>query len=119
IAVRRVEKLFCKNERAVVELALPRAGESVTMVPVASILVASIKLHCLGEVLDLRYRGPNVLRPRRTDFAQGDELGWFESGSTIILCASGPFAFADDIAEGATIRMGRPLLRRREGRRLT
>jgi phosphatidylserine decarboxylase len=112
IALRRVEKLFCKNERAVLELALGAPAERLTLIAVASILVASIRLHCVEGVLDLHYRGPNALCPSAATFTKGQELGYFQSGSTIIACASGPFAFADEIAEGATVRVGRPLLRR-------
>lgn len=112
IALRRVEKLFCKNERAAIELALPLEDERITLVAVASILVASIKLHCIDDVLDLRYRGPNILRPKDAVFTKGQELGWFESGSTIVMCANGAFSFTDNIVEGTTVRLGQPLLRR-------
>ena len=46
IALRRIEKLFCKNERAVIEARLGN-GDLLTIVPVAAILVACIRLHCL------------------------------------------------------------------------
>jgi phosphatidylserine decarboxylase len=111
IALRRVEKLFCKNERAVVEL-VTRREEPIALVAVASILVASIALACLEAPLDLRYRGPNELEPRRARFAKGEELGHFQSGSTIIVLAKGDYRFDDDVVEGRTIRVGRPLLRR-------
>src|SRR5262245_61684912 len=45
IALRRIEKLFCKNERAVIETRLMSTGDRLTLVPVAAILVASIRLH--------------------------------------------------------------------------
>ena len=45
IALKRVEKLFCKNERAVIETTLAGTGQRITLVPVAAILVASIRLH--------------------------------------------------------------------------
>jgi phosphatidylserine decarboxylase len=111
IALQRVEQLFCKNERAVVELEATHApGLVLTVVPVAAILVASIVLHCLGRPLDLRYRGPNVFTcDARYD--KGAELGWFELGSTVIVFVSGPVAFADAIAEGHLVRVGEPLFR--------
>jgi phosphatidylserine decarboxylase len=109
IALERVERLFCKNERAVVELALPDDRELLTIVAVASILVASIQLHCLPEVLDLRYRGPNVMLPKDACVTKGDELGYFQSGSTLIVFAKGPFTLAEDVVQGATIRVGEPL----------
>ena len=116
IALKRVERLFCKNERAVVEMRLPDPREALTLVPVASILVASIKLHALDAVFDLRYDGPRVVTLDSAPVAKGEELGFFQSGSTIILFASGPFAFADGVREGTTIRMGQALLRRQQSR---
>src|SRR6185369_5049499 len=41
ITIKRVERLFCKNERAVLQTRLAAGGHVVTLVPVASILVAS------------------------------------------------------------------------------
>jgi phosphatidylserine decarboxylase len=111
IALRRVEKLFCKNERAIVEMALPDAREALTLVPVASILVASIRLNVLAQPLDLRHQGRQTHRCDAS-LAKGQELGYFESGSTIVLFATGPFAFCEGVAEGQTVRVGAPLLRR-------
>src|SRR4051812_39715911 len=45
IALRRVERLFCKNERAAIRITLHRTGHAITLVPVAAILVASIRLN--------------------------------------------------------------------------
>src|SRR5262249_2329690 len=47
VALKRIEKLFCKNERAVLRTALNGSGYAITLVPVAAILVASIKLNFL------------------------------------------------------------------------
>lgn len=111
IALKRVERLFCKNERAVLDLELPQHDQHVAIVAVAAILVASIKLHCLGDTLDLRYRGPNVL-PCDASFAKGDELGYFQHGSTLIVFGSRGFTFCPNVTEGALVRVGQPLLRR-------
>ena len=43
---------------------------------------------------------------------KGDELGWFEHGSTIIVFAPDGFALCDNIRDGAVIRVGQPLMRR-------
>lgn len=109
IALRRVERLFCKNERAILDLQLDRQG-GLLLVPVAAILVASIRLHCLPEPLRLTYRGPNHL-PCNATFAKGDEMGWFEHGSTILVFATREFALCDNVREGGVIAMGKPLLR--------
>ncbi len=110
IALRRVEKLFCKNERAVLKTTLNATGQVVTLVPVAAILVASIRLHFLDVLLSLKYRGPNVLACD-AHFRKGEEMGWFEHGSTIIVFAPRDFFLCDNVKEGATIRMGEPLMR--------
>ncbi len=107
IALRRVERLFCKNERAVVDLELADGTRGITLVPVAAILVASIRLHCLGQTLDLRYRGENVLSCDAS-YEKGDELGYFHAGSTILVFADRRFRLAP-IAEGQQISVGQPL----------
>jgi len=116
IALERVERLFCKNERAVLDLVLPEPGQSVALVAVAAILVASIRIHAIGATLDLRWKGPNAI-PCSASFAKGDELGWFENGSTIVVFASPGFELCDSIGEGTRIRVGAPLLRRPRDRR--
>jgi phosphatidylserine decarboxylase len=110
IALKRVERLFCKNERAVIRSRLP-GGELLTLVPVAAILVASIRLHFLGQTLNAQSRGP-LRFDCDVNVQKGDELGWFEHGSTIIVLAPETFAFAGGLAEGRRIKMGEPLFRR-------
>ncbi|MFN3350171.1 archaetidylserine decarboxylase [Pseudorhodoplanes sp.] len=109
IAVKRIEKLFCRNERAAIRTRLS-TGSVVTLVPVAAILVASIRLHCLDLTLGMHYRGARRLACN-AKLAKGEEMGWFEHGSTIIVFAPEGFALSPGIEEGATIRMGQPLLR--------
>ncbi len=110
IALKRVERLFCKNERAVLQTQLS-SGEALTLVPVAAILVASIRLHFLDVVLNAQTRGATVF-PCDVEVRKGDELGWFEHGSTIIVLAPDDFEFCDDVTEGSRIRAGQPLLRK-------
>jgi phosphatidylserine decarboxylase len=110
IALRRVEKLFCKNERVVVKTALAAGGQPVTIVLVAAVLVASVRLTFVDVLLNLRYRGPNVI-PCDAAFAKGDQMGWFEHGSTVVLFAPADFVLCDGVREGAAIRMGAPLMR--------
>src|SRR5271155_2356233 len=61
IALKRIERLFCKNERAVLRTRLAAGGQTVTLVAVAAILVASIRLHGLAGMLNRDYRGRNVI----------------------------------------------------------
>jgi phosphatidylserine decarboxylase len=110
IALKRIERLFCKNERAVVRTTLAANSQPVTLVAVAAILVASIRLHCLEEPLNLQRRGRNVIACNAA-YRKGEELGWFEHGSTIIVFAPEHFSLCDNVRAGAAIRMGEPLMR--------
>ncbi len=110
IALKRVERLFCKNERAVLRMTLTASGHTVTLVAVAAILVASIRLHALDGALNRDYRGRNIIACD-SQYRKGDELGWFEHGSTIIVFAPDGFALCDGVRDGKAIRVGEPLLR--------
>jgi phosphatidylserine decarboxylase len=109
IALKRVENLFCKNERAILPLELSPAGLSLTLVPVAAILVAGIRLHFISTPLNLKHRGIRDI-PCDACFAKGQELGYFENGSTIVMFASEDFEFAFNVVEGSPIRVGESLL---------
>lgn len=109
IALKRVENLFCRNERAVLRLRRDD-GRPVALVAVAAILVASIRLHFLDVLLHLRWKGPNEI-PCQTCVARGEELGWFQHGSTIIVFAPKGFVPCEGIQSGTRIRMGQRLMR--------
>jgi phosphatidylserine decarboxylase len=109
IALKRVERLFCKNERAVVRCRLA-SGALLTLVPVAAILVASIRLRFLDVLLHLRYRGPNLIHCD-AGFSRGEEMGWFEHGSTIIVFAPQGLVLDESVHEGQRLKMGQALLR--------
>ena len=78
IALRRVEKLFCKNERALLRTQLTATGDPVTLVLVAAVLVASIRLTFLDVLLSLKHRGPNVL-PATPRSAKGKRWAGFST----------------------------------------
>src|SRR5271155_166820 len=109
VALKRVARLYCKNERAVIRCRIS-SGAMLTLVPVAAILVASIRLRFLNVLLHLRYRGPNVI-PCDAALHRGEEMGWFEHGSTIIVLAPPGIGLAEGVFEGARVRMGQALLR--------
>jgi phosphatidylserine decarboxylase len=110
IALRRIEKLFCKNERAILRTRLDATGQIITLVPVAAVLVASIRLHFLDVLLSLKHRGPNRF-PCNAQLRKGQEMGWFQHGSTILVFAPRGFSLCANVRAGATIRVGQPLLR--------
>ena len=110
IALKRVEKLFCKNERAAILVRLSGSGLPVVLVPVAAVLVASISLPFINTLLHLGYRGPNVIDCDST-FRKGDEMGWFQHGSTIIVIAPRGLSLHPRLQENSTVRVGEPLMR--------
>lgn len=109
VALQRVQRLFCRNERAVVRMTLA-SGHAIALVPVAAVLVASIRLHFLDVLLHLGRKGPNEM-PCASVQLKGQEMGWFEHGSTIIVFVPPGFELADGIAPGAQVRAGQALLR--------
>jgi phosphatidylserine decarboxylase len=109
VALKRVDRLFCKNERAVIRCRLA-SGELLTLVPVAAILVASIRLRFIDVRLHLRYRGPNLI-PCDVPLRRGEEMGWFEHGSTIIVLAPPGMKLAEGLSPGTRLSMGQALLR--------
>ena len=109
IALKRIENLYCKNERAVVELDTGDSEKSILLVPVAAILVASMKFHCLKQELDLKYQGPNRL-PCHARYRKGEEMGYFQHGSTIIVFATDKYRLYEDVSKDHRIFMGQPLL---------
>ncbi len=109
IALRRIEGLFCKNERAIVRIRVP-GGHTVSLVAIAAILVASIRLHCIDGLLNHDYAGRKVIACD-SGCHKGEELGWFQHGSTIIVFVPEGITLCDNIHEGAMIRVGQPLMR--------
>jgi phosphatidylserine decarboxylase len=79
-------------------------------VPIAAILVASIRLHCIDVLLHLRYRGANVI-PSDASFSKGEEMGWFQHGSTIVVFAPPGAALCEAVQDNQRIRVGEPLFR--------
>lgn len=109
IALRRIERLFCKNERAPITARLDREGLRIVLVPVAAVLVASIRLPFLNAARNVRASGPGVTRCTAR-LVKGEEMGWFEHGSTIVVLSPPQCRPRPELAEGRTILMGAPLL---------
>jgi phosphatidylserine decarboxylase len=107
-ALKRVEKLYCKNERAVLRTKLLSSGHAVTLVPVGAILVAGIRLHFVDVE---RCQSAAGGLQCAAEFRKGEEMGWFEHGSTIIVFAPDGFSLCENVKDGVTIRVGEPLMR--------
>jgi len=107
--LRRVQRLYCRNERAVIRTQLAATGRAVTLVPVAAVLVAGIRLGFIdmpaGPARKTRWSAACHAALRK-----GAEMGWFEHGSTIIVLTSEGFSVCPGIKQGSTIRAGQALL---------
>ena len=79
------------------------------MVPVAAILVASLRLHAVNLLFHVDYTGPNEI-PCAIQTYKGQELGWFQHGSTILLFIPQGFKLAEGISTGQRIKMGQALM---------
>jgi phosphatidylserine decarboxylase len=131
IALKRVQKLFCKNERAIIHARLRSSDIPILLVPVAAILVASIRLHCCDTQRHLRTlakangkRYPSHPEetasateatvhhiPCNCNLSKGEEMGWFEHGSTIIVFTPDRFNLLDDVREGTRVKAGQAMMR--------
>jgi phosphatidylserine decarboxylase len=109
-ALRRIERLYCKNERAPLTVRLEGTGSRLVLVPVAAVLVASIRLPWLDAVENVRSKGERVVHPSAR-FAKGEEMGWFEHGSTIVVLAPPDHAPVEGLTQGGHILMGEALMR--------
>ena len=106
----RVERLYCRNERAVIQTRLEADGSRLALVAVAAMLVAGIRLRFLDLVVDPRRAPRPVPVPCANHFGKGQEMGWFEHGSTIIVLGAKGMAISASVEPGATVRMGESLL---------
>jgi phosphatidylserine decarboxylase len=109
-ALRWVERLYCKNERACLTFRV-NGQDHIALIPVAAILVAGIRLNA--------WRGDDWMIDQRvtsseppTPYVKGQEMGWFEHGSTIVILTPAHWAPLESLKEGGRIRMGQALFRR-------
>ncbi len=69
-----------------------------------------MRLKFLDVLLHIRYRGPNVI-PCNVPLRKGEEMGWFEHGSTIIVFAPPGVSLDEHVHEGDRLQMGQALMR--------
>jgi phosphatidylserine decarboxylase len=111
-ALARVDRLYCRNERAVLSMELASNGDTLLLVPVAAILVASMRLHCIDRLLHIDHQGPRSF-DCDCPVERGQELGWFEHGSTIIAFTPPGYTLLPGLNSGTRVRMGQGLLKTR------
>jgi len=96
--------LFAKNER--LTCAYHSAQGEAAIVFVGALIVASIET--TWDEATSPYQKKET-RSHDRPFVQGEELGRFLLGSTVVLCLPPGLAFGNDVQPGATVRMGQRL----------
>jgi phosphatidylserine decarboxylase len=102
----RVDRVYCRNTRAVIPIRGDDDATRVTLVPVGAVLVSSLHLAFLGGA-----RLTPGLTPCAVRVGRGEELGHFEHGSTIVALAGPGLELDHGVRAGAVMRVGRPLWR--------
>lgn len=110
LGVEYVDRLFARNERIVTYIETEDKGE-LALVKVGALFVGSVKV-CYNAATT------NVKRGRYTEgeisgfpvCEKGEELGWFEFGSTVILLfESGEIEWEPGVGCGSSLLMGQKL----------
>jgi phosphatidylserine decarboxylase len=106
-----VDGLFARNERVV--CIWDEAPRSFAMVLVGALFVGSISTVWHGEITPPTRRDARDLPPVTGSGAQrarGDEMGWFNMGSTVILLfPKDRVRWREDLAAGMPVRVGQAL----------
>ncbi|MBG9567631.1 archaetidylserine decarboxylase [Brevibacillus agri] len=110
LGIENVDRLFARNERLVTYIESDGLGE-IALVKVGALFVGSVKVVYNTATT-------NIKHGRQTDepiegtphYAKGDELGWFEFGSTVILLLeSSQLTWAAGVEKGNSLLMGQLL----------
>jgi phosphatidylserine decarboxylase len=100
-----IGRLFCRNERVVCWF--DTAHGPLVVVLVGALNVSSISTVAHGEIPS---GAPREWREsQRHSFPQGDEIGRFNMGSTVIVLAGTRAAWRPGAALGASVRVGEAL----------
>lgn len=110
IALERIDRLLCKNERAPIVLRIVDTPIRLVMVPIGSVLAASIRLPWVDGANPIRHGGQRTERFEH-HFRKGQEMGWFEHGSTIVMFGPPETPPVEGLVEGGIIRVGQPIMR--------
>ncbi|MDA5109890.1 MULTISPECIES: archaetidylserine decarboxylase [Brevibacillus] len=110
LGIEHVDRLFARNERLVTYMETEQMG-CVALVKVGALFVGSVKVVYNTATTNVKHgrqtSGPILGEPC---LAKGDELGWFEFGSTVILLfESKELQWAPEVRPGASLLMGQRL----------
>jgi len=108
ITLKRKDNLFCKNERVVIQLRTHDTSDEIILVAVGAILVGSVRLHCIDRTIKSTNRKCYQFWPNKK-VSRGEELGWFEHGSTILVFLNNSCEFERTITLNKILLMGNEL----------
>jgi phosphatidylserine decarboxylase len=101
--VTRIDRLFCRNERAICTFDGP--GGRMVVVMVGALNVSSISTPALGEIPSGRAHEWHAAKPE--SYAKGEEIGRFNLGSTVIVVfEKRAVRLRKDLASGMPLRVG-------------
>ncbi len=110
VTAAHVPRLFARNERVITVLETPHG--KMALVLVGAMIVAGIETVWAGRVTPCSGRVQHTCYPRSEAVAlrQGDEMGRFKLGSTVIVLLANPkLQWQKNMANGAIVRMGQTL----------
>ncbi|ELK39172.1 phosphatidylserine decarboxylase proenzyme [Brevibacillus agri] len=110
LGIENVDRLFARNERLVTYIESDGLGE-IALVKVGALFVGSVKVVYNTATTNIKH-GRQTDEPieGKPHYAKGDELGWFEFGSTVILLLeSSQLTWAAGVEKGKSLLMGQLL----------
>lgn len=110
---RRIQDLFCRNERLV--CLFDTAAGPMAVILVGAFLVGGMGTGWLGQITPPHGKksSQSLLPSIPLELARGQELGWFNMGSTVIaLFAPGRTGFSRTLVKGNPIKLGQLIAHR-------
>ncbi|MGZ0052011.1 archaetidylserine decarboxylase [Brevibacillus gelatini] len=110
LGIENVDRLFARNERLVTYIKTNGLGD-MALVKVGALFVGSVKVVYNTATTNIKH-GRQTTEPIEgtPHYEKGDELGWFEFGSTVILLLeSSQIKWAEGVEKGKSLLMGQVL----------
>ncbi|MGN7472247.1 archaetidylserine decarboxylase [Brevibacillus sp. SAFN-007a] len=110
LGIENVDRLFARNERLVTYIQSDGLGD-MALVKVGALFVGSVKVVYNTATTNIKHgRQTNEPIAGTPHLEKGDELGWFEFGSTVILLLeSSQLKWAEGVEKGKSLLMGQLL----------
>jgi phosphatidylserine decarboxylase len=115
LGIENVDRLFARNERLVTYIKTQGLGD-MALVKVGALFVGSVKVCYNTATTNIKHgRQTNEPISGKPHYEKGDEVGWFEFGSTVILLfESKQLEWAPGVETGRPLLMGQKLALKKE-----